>query len=83
MSLEIDSGEGTERLKQAVTDAVRGALGERVALGTWRLMLRRLPLKQGFLVDLNNLDGVSRQWVFEDADDPIALVIKRDLAPVP
>ena len=30
-------------------------------------------------MDLNNLDGVSRQWIFEDADDPIAQVIKRDL----
>jgi hypothetical protein len=83
MGLEVDSGEGTERLKERVADAVRGALGERVDVGTWRLMLRRLPLRQGYLVDLNNLDGVSRQWVFEDADDPIAQVIKRDLSPSP
>jgi hypothetical protein len=83
MGLEIDSGEGTERLKERVAAAVRGALGERVDVGTWTLMLRRLPSRQGFLVDLNNLDGVSRQWVFEDADDPIAQVIKRDLSPSP
>ena len=81
MGLEIDSGEGTERLKDTGAEAVRGALGERVDVGTWRLMLRRLPLRQGFLVDLNNLNGVSRQWIFEDADDPIAQVIKRDLQP--
>jgi hypothetical protein len=81
MSLEIDNDEGTERLKETVAEAVRGALGERVDGGRWRLMLRRLPQSRGFLVDLNNANGISRQWVFEDADDPIAQVIKRDLKP--
>lgn len=83
MSLTIDSDEGTERFKETVADAVRGALGERVDGGQWRLMLRRLPMSKGFLVDLNNSNGISRQWVFEDPDDPIAAVIKRDLEPAP
>jgi hypothetical protein len=81
MSLEIDNDEGTEQMKETVADAVRGALGERVDAGRWRLMLRRLPQGRGFLVDLNNSNGIARQWVFEDPDDPIAQVIKRDLKP--
>ena len=83
MSLEIDNDPATERLKDTVADAVRGALGEKVDLGTWRLMLRRLPVGQGILVDLNNMDGVSRQWVFEHATDPIEQTIRRDLKPGP
>jgi hypothetical protein len=79
MSLEIDNDPATERVKDTVADAVRGALGEKVEVGTWRLMLRRLPIGRGILVDLNNMDGVSRQWVFEDAADPIEQTIKRDL----
>ena len=79
MSLEIDSDPATEPVKDTVADAVRGALGGRVDMGTWRLMLRRLPIGRGILVDLNNLDGVSRQWIFEDAGDPIAQTIRRDL----
>jgi hypothetical protein len=81
MSLEIDNDPATERVKDTVADAVRGALGEKVDVGTWRLMLRRLPLGRGILVDLNNMDGVSRQWVFEDAGAPIEQTIRRDLAP--
>jgi hypothetical protein len=83
MSLEIDNDPATERVKETVEDAIRGALGERVDIGTWRVMLRRLPRGRGFLVDLNNMDGVSRQWIFEDASDPIALTIRRDLKPAP
>jgi hypothetical protein len=46
-------------------------------------MLRRVPPGRAFLVDLNNADGISRQWVFDDADDPIAEVIRRDLKRTP
>jgi hypothetical protein len=83
MSLEIDNDPATERVKETVADAIRGALGARVDLGTWRVMLRRLPAGRGFLVDLNNMDGVSRQWIFEDGSDPIAQTIRRDLTPAP
>jgi hypothetical protein len=79
MSLDIDTGEGTERFREQVTQAVRAALGERVDAGVWKLTLRRLPLGQGLLVDLNNRDGLARQWVFDDPNEPIAAVIRRDL----
>lgn len=32
-----------------------------------------------FLVDLNNRDGVMRQWLF-GAGDPMAVIIREDLA---
>jgi hypothetical protein len=79
MSLQIDSDEATETVKDTIADAVRGALGPRLEGGQWRLLLRRLPQSRGILVDLNNSDGISRQWVFGDASDPIAQVIKREL----
>ena len=78
MTLEINSDTASEALREEVERAVRGALGERVEQGTWLVTLRRLPQKLGYVVDLSNLDGFMRQWVFA-AGDAVAPVIAQDL----
>jgi hypothetical protein len=76
MSLEVLNDAGTERVKDEVAQAVKAGLGPRLETGSWRVTLRKLP--GGFVVDLTNLDGIMRQWIF-DRNDPIAETIRRDL----
>jgi hypothetical protein len=78
MSLNITSDSGCESIRNEVEQAIRAGLGERVERGPWVATLRRLPRKLGYVVDLSNLNGFMRQWVFTP-DDPVADVIARDL----
>lgn len=78
MALDINSDPGSEALRDEVERAIRGALGERVEQGNWLVTLRRLPQRLGYVVDLSNLDGFMRQWVFSSAD-PVASTIAQDL----
>lgn len=78
MALDIFSDPGSEAVRQEVEEAIRRALGERVEQGRWVANLRRLPQRLGYVVDLSNLNGFMRQWVFGQGD-PLAAMIKRDL----
>jgi hypothetical protein len=79
MSFDVVSDKGTEPVTDEVTQAIRKALGPRLEAGSWRMILRKLP--RGYIVDLTNHDGISRQWVF-DRDDPAGDMIRRDLEAV-
>jgi hypothetical protein len=78
MALDIRTDTGSEQVRDEVEQAVRGALGNRIDSGNWVVTLRRLPQKLGFIVDLSNLDGFMRQWVF-GPEDPVAARIAQDL----
>ena len=78
MALDIKGDKGSEQVREEVEQAVRGALGDRVDSGNWVVTLRRLPQKLGYIVDLSNLDGFMRQWVFGPGD-PLAVRIAQDL----
>jgi hypothetical protein len=82
MSLDIKGDKDTQSIRDEVEQAVREGLGDRVDRGPWVVTLRRLPQKLGYVVDLSNLDGFMRQWVFTPGD-PLAATIARELrAPV-
>jgi hypothetical protein len=82
MALDIRSDSDTESIREEVEQAVRQGLGDRVDRGSWVVTLRRLPQKLGYVVDLSNLDGFMRQWVFTPGD-PLAATIAQELrAPV-
>ena len=78
MGLDVSADAGSEQVRQDVEKAVRVGLGDRVERGNWVVTLRRLPHRAGYVVDLSNLDGFMRQWVFA-AGDPLADVIRHDL----
>jgi len=78
MGLEIISDPGTEAVREDVDRAVRSALGDKLAQGSWQIILKKLPVKGGFVVDFTNRDGIMRQWVF-GPEDPVGAIIQRDL----
>ena len=80
MPLNITSDADSEAVREEVEQAVRSGLGPRVEQGQWVVTLRRLPQKLGYVVDLSNLDGFMRQWVFARGD-PLAAIIAQDLKP--
>jgi hypothetical protein len=79
MSLEIVTDPATEQFRDEVSSAVESALGPRIAQGSWRVQLRKLPTLPGFIVDLTNGNGMMRQWLFADPTEPVASIIRDDL----
>jgi hypothetical protein len=78
MPLNITSDSGSEAIREEVEQAIRAGLGDRVERGPWVATLRQLPQRLGYVVDLSNLNGFMRQWVFT-AGDPVGLRIAEDL----
>jgi hypothetical protein len=78
MGLDITMDKASEALREQVEKAVRAALGDRIEHGNWVATLRRLPEKAGYILDLSNLNGFMRQWVFTPGD-PLEDVIKSEL----
>jgi hypothetical protein len=78
MGLDITMDKASEALREQVEKAVRAALGDRIEHGNWVATLRRLPEKSGYILDLSNLNGFMRQWVFTPGD-PLEDVIKSEL----
>jgi hypothetical protein len=77
MALDISSDKDSESVRAEVEKAVRGALGDRIQNGNWVATVRRLPQARAYILDVSNLDGFMRQWVFAPGD--LEDVIRQDL----